>query len=71
MDKHTRNYLISIAVFGLEALVILFAGPENPVLRQVMAAAIVVTIPFVLVNAWKSAPERRARREAAATAAAE
>jgi hypothetical protein len=68
MDKHTRNYIISITAFTVFAAAALLAGPENPGLRLVLTACAVATVPFSLVNAWKSAPARRARREAAAAA---
>lgn len=71
MDKHTRNYIVSFTLLGIEALVALLAGPENPGLRLSMVASIIVTIPFNIVSSWKSAPYRKARREAAAAAEAE
>ncbi|HEX9088351.1 MAG TPA: hypothetical protein VF867_12575 [Arthrobacter sp.] len=69
MDKYARNHIIFFILFGIEALVLLLAGPENQGLRLALTGAIIVTIPFILVNSWKSAPGRRARREAAAAEA--
>lgn len=69
MDKYRRNHIFFFVLFGIEALVLLITGLENQALRLGLTGAIIVTIPFILVNSWKSAPGRRARREAAAETA--
>lgn len=70
MDKHIRNYLISLAVFAAAGLGLIFTGPEDHTLRTGLFVVLVVSIPVVLVASWKTVPGRLARREARRAAAA-
>lgn len=70
MDKHIRNYLISLAVFVAASAVFIVAGPENHEIRVGAYVILTASIPFILVATWKTVPGRLARREARQAAAA-
>ncbi|QOD06079.1 hypothetical protein [Pseudarthrobacter sp. BIM B-2242] len=70
MDKHLRNYLISLAVFVAASAVFIVAGPENHGVRVGAYVVLTASIPVILVATWKTVPGRLARREAKAAAAA-